>query len=81
MKNVEGMMKRYNIVIVRREFQQSSDDYHATVSRLTDGVEIIRTASWRWLLKWRVRRKALDRAYRRHDNHQRWLAKREEYTV
>lgn len=62
---------KYRIKIVLRDFQgQTKNDYHATVIRLSDGVELIWISDWRWLLKWKVRRKALDRAFKSFDKHQ-----------
>lgn len=75
----EGMMKKYNVRIVRRNFQQSADDYHATVTRLSDGVELIWTNKFRWLLKWHTRRRKLDRWFARYDKRQEKLAEVEEF--
>lgn len=71
------MSDKYDVRIVARGFQQSADDYHATVTRRSDGVALIWTAAWRWLLKWRVRRGALDRAFARYDERQAKLAMEE----
>lgn len=60
-------MKKYHIRIIRREFQQSSDDYHATVTRLKDGLELVWMATWKWHLKFKIRRGALDRAFASYD--------------
>ena len=66
---------KYEITIIQRDFQgQTADDFHATIKRLSDGVELISIAPWRWLLKWKVRPKALDRAFRYHDKRQAKLA-------
>lgn len=80
MRDEEGMMKSYNVRIVRRHFQQSRDDYHATVTRLSDGKELIWTNSFRWLLKWHTRRRALDRWFDRYDKRQKKLADVQEFT-
>lgn len=59
--------KKYHIRIIRRQFDQSSDDYHATVMRLNDGVELVWMATWKWWLKIKIRRGALDRAFKYYD--------------
>lgn len=74
------MTNRYQINLIRREFQgQAKDDYHAVVTRL-DGKQLIFIADWKWLVKWRTRRKALDRAFRRSDKHDAKLSEVEWYT-
>lgn len=65
----------YEVVIVRRTFQMTGDDYHATVTRNYDGAQLIFIAKWLWLLRWSTRRIELDRAFRRYDDHQAKLAK------
>jgi hypothetical protein len=53
--------KKYHIRIIRRDFQgQTADDYHATVTRLSDGTELVWMAPWKWLLKLKTRRAALE---------------------
>lgn len=66
--------EKYDVKIVRRGFQQSSDDYHATVTRRSDGVQLIWISRWRWLLKKKVRRRALDKYFKQHDERQKKLA-------
>lgn len=64
-------MKKYHINIVRRDFMgQTRDDYHATVTRLSDGLELVWISDWRWLLNWKTRRAALDRAFKSYEKHQ-----------
>jgi hypothetical protein len=64
-------LEKYSIEIVMRDgMGQTSDDYHATVTRLSDKTQLIFISEWRWLLKWKVRRKALDRAFARYEKHQ-----------
>lgn len=75
----EGMIKKYNIRIVKRSFQQTADDYHATVTRLSDGAELIWTNKFRWFLKWHTRRKNLDRWFTKRDKRQEKLAEVEEF--
>lgn len=80
MKAEEGMMAKYNVRIVRRNFEQSADDYHATVTRLSDGVEMIWTNKYRWMLKWHTRRKKLDRWFAKRDKRQEKLADVQEFS-
>jgi hypothetical protein len=76
------MRTEYHIKIVRRDFQgQTADDYHATVTRLSDGQELIWIASWKWLLKLKIRRGALDRAFKGFDKRQWKLSQVEEEFV
>lgn len=70
---------RYEVVIIRRDGQgQIKDDFHATVTRFSDHRSdedtLLFMSDYRWLLKWKVRRKALDRAFRRYDKHQRKIS-------
>lgn len=71
--------KKYHIRIVRREFQQSRDDYHATVMRLKDGRELVWMAGWKWLLKLKIRRGALDRAFKDFDKRKAKTSQVEEF--
>lgn len=76
------MMPTYRVSIIKREFQMSADDYHATVTRIEDGAQLIFIASWRRLLKWRVRPKAIARAFKDFDKNQElFAAAMEEYVV
>lgn len=68
------MNHTYEVRIVRRDLQQSPDDFHATVSRIADDEQLIFISSMLWLLKWKTRKRALDRAFKRHDKRQRKLA-------
>lgn len=71
--------KKYHVKIVVRDHQgQIKDDYHATVTRRSDWVELIFISNWKWALKWRIRRKALDREFKYYDKRQKKLAKVEE---
>lgn len=65
----------YDVTIVRRTFQMTNDDYHATVTRKTDGAQLIFIARWMWLLHWSTRRAALESAFARYDKHQKSLAR------
>lgn len=66
----------YEVKVIRRDgMGQIYDDYHATVTRIADGAQLIFIARWMWLLHWSTRRPALDRAFRRYDEHQEKLAK------
>lgn len=62
---------RYHTHIVMRNFHgQTPDDYHATVTRLNDDVQLVFFNRWKWWLKWRIRRRAIDRAFKRYDKRQ-----------
>lgn len=66
---------KYDVRITMRDGNgQTSDDYHASVKRLSDGVELTWISEWLWLLNWKVRRKALKRAFARYDKRQSKLA-------
>lgn len=74
------MRTEYHIKIVRRDFQgQTGDDYHATVTRISDGQELVWMATWKWVLKLKVRRGALDRAFKDFDTRQAKLSDVEEF--
>jgi hypothetical protein len=61
----------YHIKIIRRDFQgQTADDYHATVTRISDGSQLVWIATWKWLLNLKIRRRALDRAFEGFDKRQ-----------
>jgi hypothetical protein len=70
--------EKYDIKIIKRHFQCSGDDHHATVTRRSDGVELIWISKFRWLLKIYVRRKALDKWFSRYDQRKKELAEVEE---
>ena len=72
-------MSEYDIKIVRRQFDQTSDDWHATVTRLSDGKQLLFIRAWLRLLKWQTRRAALDRAFRRADAYERDGQRTKEY--
>lgn len=65
----------YFVEIVPRRFVMSPDDYHATITRLADGEQLIITSWYLWYLRWRTRKGALKRAFRRHDRRERKLAR------
>lgn len=75
----------YHVKIVMRDGQgQVADDYHATVTRTSDGEQLIFISRWCWLLEWKTRRSALDRAFARSDKRRAKLSVREsiiEYQV
>lgn len=73
-------MEKYHVKIIRRDLQQAGDDYHATVTRLSDDNKIVLIARWKWFLKLRSRRWFLDREYKYHDKRAKKLAKVEELT-
>lgn len=72
---------KYRIKIIRRNFQcqLARDDYHATVTRISDGSELVWMATWKWLLKLKIRRRALDRAFEGFDKRQAKLSAVEEF--
>jgi hypothetical protein len=72
--------RKYHIKIIKRDFQgQTKDDYHATVTRLSDGLQLVWMADWAWLLKWKIRRGALDRAFEGYDKRKARLTEVEEF--
>lgn len=74
-------MEAYSVKIIQRDgMGQTSDDYHATVTRSSDGMQLIFMSAWRWLLKWKTRRSALDRAFRYQDKRDRKLAETDTFT-
>lgn len=74
----EGMITHYEVVIIKRDGAgQSWDDYHATVTRSTDGEQLIFISDWKWLLKLKTHRRRLVRKYKYHDKRKRKLDKRE----
>ena len=73
---VEG---KYHVkLIVRDGMGQTSDDYHATVTRLSDDAQLVYISDWKWILKLRTRRRALDRAFKRMEKREKKLAETEE---
>lgn len=72
----------YHVHIIMRNFHgQISDDYHATVTRLSDGVGLIFMNRWKWILNWMIRPKAIDRAFKRYDKRQKKLAQIEDRVI
>lgn len=62
---------KYHVRIIRRDgMGQTRDDFHATVTRLSDDVQLVFISDWRTWLEWRTRRSALDRAFRSYDKHE-----------
>lgn len=73
-------MKKYHVKIVKRDGGgQTSDDYHATVTRLKDGSALVWMADWKWVLKLKIRRAALDRAFKSFDKRNMKLSEVEEF--
>lgn len=73
--DLPGTGRKYKVKIIMRDGDgQVGDDWHATITRLSDGKQIVSIAAWLWLLKWRTRRAALDRAFARVDRHDTKLA-------
>ncbi len=77
------MGEKYDIHIIKRDgLGQTRDDYHATVTRSSDGAQTIVISDYLWLLKRRVRRKALDRLYKSIDKREKKFADSEQrFTV
>ena len=75
---VEG---KYHVKTIRRGFQQSADDYHATVTRISDDEQIILTSEWKWVMKLMTRRATLDRYFKRMDKRKQKLQETEEEVV
>jgi len=71
----------YTVRIVPRSFYMSNDDWHATVTRNSDGKELWFISDWLWLLKWKTRRAGLDRAFAWSDRYEAKLARVEEFSV
>lgn len=70
----------YDVKVIRRDGDgQVNDDWHATITRKSDGKQTILTASWRWLVLRRTRRAALDRMWRRIDRRERAMAEVREF--
>jgi hypothetical protein len=77
-----GQQPLYDVRVVPREgWFDMPDDWHATITRKSDGKQAIVTASWLWLLRWRTRRIACDRMFRRIDRHDRKIAQVKEFSV
>jgi hypothetical protein len=47
--------------------------------RLKDGAELVWMARWKWTLKFKIRRGALDRAFRSYDKSKAKLSQVEEF--
>jgi len=77
----EGGETRYDIRIIRRSFQMTPDDYHAIVTRRSDGKQLVFIAAWRWVLRLKVRRAALDRAFAASDRYEEKVADVREFRV
>jgi len=68
---VRRMQGRYYIRITMRDFHgQTADDYHATVTRISDDVQLVFISEWKWLLDWKLQRSTLDRAFKQYDKMQ-----------
>jgi hypothetical protein len=74
----EGMITHYKVVIIKRDGAgQSHDDYHATVTRSTDGEQLVYISDWKWLLKLKTRRWRLNRDFKYYDKRKKKLEKKE----
>lgn len=78
---VEKSAKRLNIekekykvqIIMRDGGGQRYDDYHATITRISDGVALISISRWRWVLVRKTTRKKLDKRFAKYDERQKKL--------
>jgi hypothetical protein len=69
------MENQYTVTIIQRDgMGQVRDDFHATMRRESDGVELISISAWRWLLNWKTRRSAVEKAFVRYDKQQAKMA-------
>lgn len=57
-----------------------NDEYRAVVTRNIDSEELVYSSRWRWLLKLKLNRQLLDRAFKYHDKRAKKLA-HEEWTT
>jgi hypothetical protein len=74
--------EKYNIKIIMRDGGgQTYDDYHATVTRLSDGEVLLWVNRWKWVLKLHLRRKNLDKQFAIYDKTKAKLAQKEEYKL
>lgn len=76
------MSDKYEAVVIRRDGGgQTNDDWHATVTRQSDGIELIWISRWRWVLNLQLNPKRVDKAFRRYDERRKVLDKREEFKL
>lgn len=81
-KAVSRINGDYHIRIVVRDGQgRTNDDYHATVARRSDGVELIWISDYLWVLNFRLRTRAIQRAFRQYDKRQKKLAQVREFEI
>lgn len=66
-------------IIARDGLGQTRDDWHATVTRGSDKKQLVFISDYKWLLKWKTRLKALERAYQYADKHDRKMAQEDIY--
>lgn len=60
---------KYRVEVTPRvdQGQRVARDYHAKITRVSDGVELIRIRRWSWRLKMVTTRRALDRLFDQYD--------------
>lgn len=73
--------KYYVHIIMLDGLGQTSDDYHATVTRLIDDAQLVYISNWKWLLKRKLRRRPLDRAFKRMDRREKKLLQTDEMVL
>jgi hypothetical protein len=62
---------QYDVTIIPRAFQGGGKgDYHATVTRLTDGAELIFISNWKWRIEAKTKRRYIEKAFARYDKEQ-----------
>lgn len=71
----------YNVRIIKRPSMMGRDDYHATVTRNSDGKQLIFISDYLRLLRWKTRRPALDRAFARQARYEESVHKVREFNA
>jgi hypothetical protein len=60
----------YHVRIIMRGFRIKSNEYQATATRFKDDAQLVFISQSRWLLEWKIKRWALDRAFKQYDQRQ-----------
>jgi hypothetical protein len=72
---------RYEVRIVPRDgMGRTLNDWHATVTRRSDGAQLVFIAEWRWLLNLQCTRYHLDRSFRSLDQRRTKMARVSEFS-
>ncbi len=81
-ETVRSNAGNYHIRITRQDYHgQANDEYKASVTRISDDVELRFFSEWKWLLEWKIKPWALDRAFKYYDKRQKKLAKVEKRVI